>query len=233
MCVIAIKGYGVEYPTVDRVKTMCRNNPNGFAMCYYVKGAENIRVFRTMNKGQFIKEYEKVMQSHGKDDVGMFIHARISTHGSTKIENCHGFVDKDCGICFAHNGMLSIQNRDDMTDSETFFRDLFIPAFSLGGWVAGDKAIQAVIGYSKFVFMDATGHIRYYGNFIQDKDGCFYSNGTYQDYGYGSNWCKASSSWGGSSKKGNAGSVNDDDKYQYSWWDDEYDGYYDGDYYGH
>ena len=37
-------------------------------------------------------------------------------------------------LAFAHNGILSIKNRGDMTDSETFFRDIFSPVFEIGGW---------------------------------------------------------------------------------------------------
>lgn len=239
MCIIAIKGYGVEYPTVDRVSTMCRNNPDGFALAYFAKG-EGVRIYRTMHKDTFIKEYEKVKDSHNKDDIALFIHARISTNGSTNINNCHGWKDDDIGMCFAHNGILRIDNRDDLTDSETFFRDIFVPAFSIGGWVAGEKTIRAIIGTSKFVFLDALGAIHYYGEYIQDADGCLYSNSTYKDYGYAgccsrwpSKWNNSyGNSWGGASKKEN-GSGNAGNEYDYpSYWGDDY--YWnDSEYYGH
>lgn len=235
MCIIAIKGYGVEYPSTDRVRTMCINNPDGFALAYYVKGADGFDVFRTMNRDEFIAEYEAIKERHNKDDIGLFIHARISTHGSNKLENCHGWVDKDCGLGFAHNGILSIQNRDDMTDSETFFRDLFIPAFSIGGWTAGDRAVNAVIGTSKFVFINASGSIRYYGDYIRDEDGCLYSNYTYRNFGYHRLGCNSYGGWGGSSKKGKESEKTEEND-QYSWWNDydyDYDGWYDREYYGH
>ena len=106
----------------------------------------------------------------------MYIHARIKTHGSERLENCHGW--RENGLIFAHNGILDIANRDDLTDSETFFRDIFSPAYKVGGWKLGEKTINAIIGTSKFVFMDDKGNIHAYGNYIVD-DGLMFSNSSY------------------------------------------------------
>jgi hypothetical protein len=70
-----------------------------------------------------------------------------------------------------------------MTDSETYFRDIFIPAYRQGGWKMGEKTIDCVIGTSKFVFMDKDGEIRHYGTYIED-DGVLYSNYTYTETRY-------------------------------------------------
>jgi hypothetical protein len=87
-----------------------------------------------------------------------------------------------------------------MTDSETFFRDIFTPIFKIGGWVAGELAIKAVIGTSKFCFMDMHGNLIHYGKYITGDDGILYSNDSYeertwkqfyyQDYGYGGKYSR-------------------------------------------
>lgn len=180
MCIICIKQKGVKFPSMKAVRNMVENNSDGFAMVYYHPSLEVAQVYRTMEERKFIKEYKRVKNMYDAEETSLFIHARIKTHGTMKLSNCHGWVSKECNLAFAHNGILSgIDNRDDMTDSETFFRDIFTPAFVYGGWEAGERAIKAVIGTSKFVFMDCEGGLRYYGNYIED-DGLLYSNTTYQ-----------------------------------------------------
>jgi hypothetical protein len=82
---------------------------------------------------------------------------------------------------FAHNGILSIENRGDLTDSETFFRDIFIPAYRCGGWKMAERTVDAIIGTSKFVFIDKNGDIKHYGNYVEDN-GLLYSNTTYIEW---------------------------------------------------
>ena len=176
MCIISIKKRGVKFQSTETIKAMCDNNPDGFSMVYQI-GKCKPEIYKTLNKEKFLNQYKKITTMYDADNVSMFIHARIKTHGTKRIENCHGW--KADGLIFAHNGILPIDNRGDMTDSETFFRDLFIPAYEKGGWEGGERAINAVIGRSKFVFMDDKGAIRKYGNWIE-VDGIFYSNETYK-----------------------------------------------------
>lgn len=199
MCIIAIKQRGVNYPSYKRVKTMCENNSDGFAIVWHVIG-QPVRNYRTLSEKKFLKKYNEITSAHKAKDVSLFIHARIKTHGTQKLENCHGWIEDRIGLAFAHNGILSIKNRDDMTDSETFFRDIFAPVFEIGGWDAGERAIKACIGTSKFCFMDMYGNLSHYGNYIKGDDGILYSNDSYNErlwktstcgYGYrGSSWDK-------------------------------------------
>lgn len=153
MCIIAIKPREVNYPSYKRVKNMCENNSDGFAIVWHVVG-QPVRNYRTLSEKKFLKKYNEITSTYKAKDVSLFIHARIKTHGTQKLENCHGWIEDKIGMAFAHNGILSIKNRDDMTDSETFFRDIFTPVFEIGGWCAGERAIKACIGTSKFCFMD-------------------------------------------------------------------------------
>lgn len=183
MCIIAIKKPGVAFPPIHTVETMCDNNPDGFALVWHSHREKHARVFRTMDRDKFLRQYKRVLQRNDYHDTALYIHARIATHGSLKITNCHGFLDKKSHLCFAHNGILyNIPNRDDMTDSETFFRDHFLPTFRHGGWFEADRLIKDIIGYSKFVFMDNKGNIRHYGQYIQNYDGVLYSNSSFRSW---------------------------------------------------
>lgn len=223
MCIICIKKKGVQFPSYDVVKNMCDNNDDGFSLVLS-NGKGKPTINKGLNKNKFLSFYKKVIASYDYKTTSMFIHARIKTHGTMRIENCHGW--KENGLIFAHNGILSIDNRDDMTDSETFFRDIFSPIYKHCGWKAAKKAIDAVIGTSKFVFMTNSGDIIHFGNYIED-DGLLYSNTTYKPYTYprytgyaGSSYYKSGSGggyhWGDT--KPISKSVCDD-----SWIDDYYD----------
>lgn len=182
MCIIAIKEPGVQFPDIETVETMCDNNPDGFAVVWHSKRDNQPRVYRTMNRDQFLKRYRMILRNYNYKDTALYLHARIATHGSLKQSNCHGFVDHSTRLCFAHNGILGIKNRGDLTDSETFFRDYFIPIFRHGGWSEAEQLIKDIIGYSKFVFMDGEGRLRKFGNYIKDDSGVLYSNSSYIPY---------------------------------------------------
>lgn len=184
MCIIAIKKKGVKFPKVETIKTMCDNNPDGFALVYHVDG-QDVRQIRSLESKDIYKAYRKLLK-HSPKHVSFFMHARVKTHGTININNCHGWHSDECSVYFAHNGILSVKNRDDMTDSETFLRDIFTPCFLIGGWSAAEKAINACIGTSKFVFMNDDGEIKHYGNYIDD-DGMLYSNSTYKEERWSSN----------------------------------------------
>jgi hypothetical protein len=144
-----------------------------------------VRNYRTLNETKFLKKYKEITSTYKAKDISLFIHARIKTHGTQKLENCHGWIEDKIGLAFAHNGILSIKNRDDMTDSETFFRDIFTPVFEIGGWSAGERAIKACIGTSKFCFMDMYGNLTHFGQYITGEDGILYSNDSYNERTWG------------------------------------------------
>lgn len=84
-----------------------------------------------------------------------------------------------------------------MTDSETFFQYIFVPVYMQGGWKAAEMAIKAIIGSSKFAFLDPLGNLVTYGIYQENKDKVKYSNSSYQSFpgscsgyggGYGRNY---------------------------------------------
>jgi hypothetical protein len=188
MCIIAIKKKSAQFPKVETIKKMCDNNPDGFAIVYHIKG-KGVKSMRSLNSDDVYKLYRQLLRYSHKN-VSFFMHARVKTHGTINANNCHGWHSDECKMYFAHNGILSVKNRGDMTDSETFFRDIFTPAYLVGGWNAAKLTIDACIGTSKFVFMDDNGAIEHFGQYIEDE-GMLYSNSTYKDSRY------SYSTWGG------------------------------------
>ncbi len=176
MCILITKKKGVKFPSVDKIVNSARSNPDGFALAWNEGG--KVMTYKTMSARCFVERYRKLAATLDTDTTAMVIHARIATHGVLGLKNCHcwkSFVGTDNEMAFAHNGILSIGNRDGMTDSETFLRDYFEPVFNAQGWEGADDVIREMIGGSKFAFIDGNGDIRQYGGFV-DVDGCQFSN---------------------------------------------------------
>lgn len=86
------------------------------------------RTIRTLDSKEFMEFYDSV-----KDDNVWIMHARIPSRGETNLENVHGWEEE--GIIFTHN--MTISAIDGMmkraewgkTDSEFFFRHIFMPFY--------------------------------------------------------------------------------------------------------
>lgn len=182
MCIIAVKIKGSEFPDIQTIKNCMDNNPDGFAAAWNKDG--KIHTFRTMDKDEMLSFYENNILTLDPENTALVFHARIATHGSKKVENCHCWTDGN--LAFAHNGILySLKSRDDMTDSETFFRDYFVPIFRKCNQKLAFNVADLMIGSSKFAFIDGRGTVKLMGNYEKYKDktmkGCLYfSNGTYR-----------------------------------------------------
>ncbi len=179
MCIIAIKYAGVKRPTKEQFEAMCTANPDGFGYMTWSK-KKGLQVRKTMDAEQFQKWVEKI-----PDSQPVVYHARIATHGSVSVRNCHPFLSDDKQWAFAHNGILHIQNERDKTDSETFFRSIALPMLR-AGYKPNDKGdfdamVSTIIDGSKFAFMDGNGRIYTYGNYIEDN-GLLFSNSSYLPY---------------------------------------------------
>jgi hypothetical protein len=175
MCIICIKPAGTPAPSKEIINNMGESNPDGFGLAYVKNGEVIVR--KTMD----LKTYTKWVLSLPKETPAI-LHLRIATHGSVNEKNCHPFLSDDKKVAFAHNGILSITNREDMTDSETYFRDVLEPV-RLSGIAVGspryDNAVNCVVKGSKFAILEASGNITLYGEWIEDG-GYKYSNDTYK-----------------------------------------------------
>lgn len=169
MCIIVYKPAGCRLPA-DYVLRHCENtNPHGFGF------ATPTKVFHSMNR----RDFERELKANATVEEPCLIHCRIATHGSIKKSNCHPFVDLESGVAFAHNGMLDIKPIGDKTDSETAFLTRFVPVIREHGIESSemDRAVDEIIGFSRFIFMNAEGHVRMFGRWYKSEfDGCYYSH---------------------------------------------------------
>jgi hypothetical protein len=178
MCIVIVKDKKAPWPSYEAVAEASLRNPDGFAAAWNEGGV--LKTYRTLRRKDFLKMYVRLVARLAAVDTGCVIHCRIMTHGSKKIQNCHCWTGS--GMAFAHNGVLrDIDPRGDMTDSETFFRDVFQPVLAGCGWCVADKVARLAAGgsSSKFAFIDAAGNVRMYGQYVQDG-GVYYSNRSYK-----------------------------------------------------
>ena len=184
MCIIAVKIKGADFAPVDIIRNCIEANPHGFAIAWNEGGI--LHTFKTMDKDEALAKYTEVSRLD-PDETACIFHARIATHGSKCVAHCHCW-DHEGRYAFAHNGVLhNIGSRDDLTDSETFFRDFFVPAYEKVGPDYAFKLASVIAesgGRNKFALLMADGHVWLKGEYIKGQfPGCrgkvYFSNGTY------------------------------------------------------
>ena len=178
MCIIIAKARKQQGPTWDSIMHATQRNPDGFALAYSLGRGRKPRIIRSMKRADVLDVLKGIVNCKA---ASWILHARIATHGSKRLENCHCWQDADTGLIFAHNGILSVHPEGDMTDSETAFRRLLVPAMQAGGGEAFEAAVSTIIGFSKFAVMDHTGEIYLYGSYLEEEEAS-YSNDTYKPY---------------------------------------------------
>lgn len=163
MCIIVVKCKGTDFAPKEVIARCMKTNPHGFSMAWNRGG--QIEVFRTMDPSEMMARYEQLTHELDPRESAMLFHARKATHGSCKVENTHCFTyGEPAVLAFCHNGILhNIKNRDDMTDSETFFRDLFIPAMEGCGETFAYKMAKAIVETTgnKFAFLNKDGKVTF------------------------------------------------------------------------
>ena len=171
MCVIIAKPASVNAPDLSTIRAALATNPHGAAIVWVKDG--QLITYKTLVADEMINYYK----AHFNDlNTHAFVfHARIATNGSKCIKNCHGWKTLNGHAAFFHNGILNIESRGDLTDSETFLRDIYEPIALRGGHRKAVPAINAIIGGSKFAFIGDTGEIKLYGHYF-NINGVRYSN---------------------------------------------------------
>lgn len=164
MCVLVFVKKGSKLPSYKDLYAMHQANPHG--MGFACKSVQY--------KGMNFETFYKKLQTTPRDE-NLIIHFRFATHGSIGVKNCHPF--KKGNVWFAHNGVLSVKPQNDMTDSETAFRNIFYPIIKKYGITSDElsESVDNIIGYSKFAFLDKDGNVTLFGNF-QEYKGMLCSN---------------------------------------------------------
>ena len=159
MCVLCVIKAGHNLPTREDLWAMHKANPHGMGF------ASKSVSYRGMNFETFYNRLQFVPK-----DENIIIHFRFATHGSIGVKNCHPF--KKGQMWFAHNGILDVTPRGDMTDSETAFQDILYPIAREYGIGSEElhSTVDEIIGYSKFAFLDGEGNVVTFGNFEEYHD---------------------------------------------------------------
>lgn len=148
MCVIISALKKKHLPMIEVVRAM-RKNPDGFFMAHWPQGSQDPndrKTIRTLDENDAIRFFREV-----PDEDRFVMHARIPSRGEKTIDNVHGWEED--GVLFCHN--MTIQSLSDMmtaeawhgTDSEYFFRKIFMPSYR-GEHLANPDLAKGVMGPS-------------------------------------------------------------------------------------
>lgn len=137
MCMLCVIPPNV-IPSRDKLVNSALNNPDGFGFAIVIPREDRIHVEHTMNPDTSIQRFLD-MRALYPESYAMW-HARLATHGSTTVDNCHPFqVGYDNRTYLAHNGILPIvQPKGDLRSDTRIFAEDLLPR--IGGVSALDNA---------------------------------------------------------------------------------------------
>lgn len=194
MCIIAVSKKGIRQPSLDQMKTMFTNNPDGAGYMYARDGKVHI------HKGFMLwEDFERAVKSENftADDPVVY-HFRISTQAGVKPEMTHPFpltenlkqceaLDLTCPVGLAHNGVISMTsfNKKTRFSDTAYFIAWYMTKLIRNGEDITDPYVNDMIDVmtnSKWAIMDGlTGEIVTVGKFNNTK-GLLFSNYSYVPY---------------------------------------------------
>lgn len=186
MCLLCFSPAGTV-PRREDIETACANNPDGFGFAIRIN--DTILTSRGLDKDRIINKFFAIKEAYPHSE-GMF-HARLATHGTINVENCHPFrVQGDKRLVLAHNGILPMQvpAKGDRSDTRIFADDI-LPAMGIEilDNYSDRTALEDWLGTNKIVIMSTHPALKqsYYILNEQhgiDDNGVWYSNCSYQPY---------------------------------------------------
>lgn len=190
MCVICYKPMGVQFPSKTKIKTMFKNNPNGAGFMY--SDGKNVYIKKGfMTLGEFNAELNKV-KAH--IEYPFVLHFRITTNGGTSKGLTHPFplsadvkeltaVKATTNVGIAHNGIIPMTDyaQKGVSDTAEFIRRYMTKLIRSETDIDGDilDIIEECIN-SKMAILTASSDVHLIGKFVQDGNGVYYSNTSYQ-----------------------------------------------------
>lgn len=182
MCIIA-KGYKKDLRRTE-VERCMETNPSGFFIAVLKQNPKDDVFVRTLERNPILKAYDAA----DADDM-IVTHSRIPSRGGMEpnLQDVHGWCED--GVRFCHNMTFTcldeVQRRDKcehMTDSEYFFRRIFMPLFRSEGRTFTplvDRIVRAVAGANnRLLFILPDNAVVTYGPFVEDHNVMF-SNKSY------------------------------------------------------
>ena len=146
-------------------------NDDGFG--WAIRTPDRILVGKNMD---FDKAYEEFMAARSSYNGDALFHLRITTQGTTDLENCHPFyVGKDELTVVAHNGMLPVYtDKEDKRSDTRVFAETLLPKRGGISFLNGDLGINHLSKWaegSKLVFLTANPASKWRYVIINSKDG--------------------------------------------------------------
>src|ERR1700692_626810 len=187
MCIIIYTPKG--HIPKKHLKNSLRGNPHGWGVMW-PNGDGKLNIAKGMTADEFFVAWKEI-----KDlKCPKVFHARISTHGTKTIDNCHPFlIPGHENLAVMHNGIIKqMEGKTDDSDTKNL-ANLLLADLPKGfqGNASILELLDEYIGYSKLVFMDGQGTV----TFVKERsgtwmNGLWYSNGSWcNTTGYG---CKSS-----------------------------------------
>lgn len=133
MCIIIV-GKGVSIPDIDALEESCIGNPDGFGwaiVARHADGTNRLVTGKSMRDIDAIDDYTQAHRVLGERVLYSVFHARIATHGTTNLDNCHPFqIGDDTGSVLFHNGIMSecYEAKSERSDTRIFAED-WLPEF--------------------------------------------------------------------------------------------------------
>lgn len=165
-------------PSRDKLEAAALNNPHGFGFAIVVPEDNRIICERTMNADEAINRF---LELRGKYNTGYAMwHARLATHGSMDVENCHPFKVGNNQTYLAHNGMLPLEDPKDIrSDTRIFAEDILA---KIGGVTALDNPtvfgmLEDYTSGSKVAVLTVDPRAEYQCYIIHEEKGWKESNG--------------------------------------------------------
>lgn len=181
---------GTAFPSKTKIKTMFKNNPNGAGFMY--SDGKNVYIKKgLMTLGEFNAELNKV-RAH--IEYPFVLHFRITTNGGTTKGLTHPFplstdikelTATKCttNIGIAHNGIIPMTDyaTKGVSDTAEFIRRYMTRVIKTAEDLDADALdiIEECIN-SKMAILTASQDVYLLGKFIQDGNGVYYSNTSYQ-----------------------------------------------------
>jgi len=160
-------------PSREKLENSALNNPDGFGYAIAIPEEQRILVGHTMNADEAINDFLalKAKYPHG---YAMW-HARLATHGSMCLDNCHPFqVGKDSKTFLAHNGILpTVHEKSDRSDTR-ILAETILPR--MGGVTALDDpqmwaVLEEFTAGSKVAVLSVNPKAKYQIYLLHEKSG--------------------------------------------------------------
>lgn len=191
MCIIGYYAPGV-LPVREHLEEAVIANPHGFGWAIVTYDAEcPILIGHTMDRKEAVEEFMR-LRAEFPQHAALF-HARITTHGTTSLDNCHPFkVNGRSDLVLAHNGMVPCSPRpgDTRSDTRILADNVLMTSFRHLDSPKTRRRFEDWMGYSKVVilttdmkFYECQSYIFNEGLGVwDDESGIWYSNDSYKPY---------------------------------------------------